>query len=407
MRIIFQLEYTMKKFDLDLIRHAAFKLWDNQSILQSVLSGESKFPLFVSLPNFKTQIILDNFIELRNNITDFVKKARQKNLTIIFKQINHRQLGEQQIPKQICFENINIWLKFINKLDEYNLFSQTIDNILSKEPKLMTWLILNTSQVVKYADKWDKLLKVYYYFKEGRQHKKYLRELDIIGVDSKFVEKNRAILNELLSFLLPETIEIESKHILFKRHNFEVKYGLKYVEPLIRFRVLDNNLTFKSHGGVLTDLSVPLSQFAQLNLACRKVFITENKINGLCFPDVTQAIVIFGLGYGIQLIKDIEWLKDKEIIYWGDIDTHGFAILSQLRGYFPQVNSIMMDKLTLNKFKHLSTIEDETARCTVSLTNLTFPEQELYTELINNVHGVNLRLEQERLDYNYVVQLFT
>jgi len=29
--------------------------------------------------------------------------------------------------------------------------------------------------------------------------------------------------------------------------------------------------------------------------------------------------------------------------YWGYIDTHGFAIISQLRALFPAVNSFLMD----------------------------------------------------------------
>ena len=37
----------------------------------------------------------------------------------------------------------------------------------------------------------------------------------------------------------------------------------------------------------------------------------------------------------------------EEIVYWGDIDTHGFAILDRLRSRHPGVTSIMMDSHTL------------------------------------------------------------
>ncbi|NOR71388.1 MAG: hypothetical protein GQ532_17115, partial [Methylomarinum sp.] len=43
--------------------------------------------------------------------------------------------------------------------------------------------------------------------------------------------------------------------------------------------------------------------------------------------------------------------------YWGDLDTHGFAILSRLRHYYPQVKSILMDEKTLEQFAHLSVYE--------------------------------------------------
>ena len=35
----------------------------------------------------------------------------------------------------------------------------------------------------------------------------------------------------------------------------------------------------------------------------------------------------------VSLLKDISWLHKSDIYYWGDLDTHGFQILSQLRGY--------------------------------------------------------------------------
>nr|WP_221935062.1 Wadjet anti-phage system protein JetD domain-containing protein [Catenovulum sediminis] len=66
----------------------------------------------------------------------------------------------------------------------------------------------------------------------------------------------------------------------------------------------------------------------------------------MAFPPVNNAICIFGLGYGVQLLKEVNWLNQVAIYYWGDIDTHGFAILSQLRGYFPKVKSMLMDEAT-------------------------------------------------------------
>lgn len=41
------------------------------------------------------------------------------------------------------------------------------------------------------------------------------------------------------------------------------------------------------------------------------------------------------------------WLDRCQLLYWGDIDTHGFAILDQLRGYFPSAAPFLMDRGTL------------------------------------------------------------
>ena len=80
---------------------------------------------------------------------------------------------------------------------------------------------------------------------------------------------------------------------------------------------------------------MPASQLADAQSAVQRVFITENEINGLAFPEVPDAAVIFGLGYGLERLAEVRWLRGKAIYYWGDIDTHGFAILDRLRAMFP------------------------------------------------------------------------
>ena len=84
--------------------------------------------------------------------------------------------------------------------------------------------------------------------------------------------------------------------------------------------------------------------------------------------------------------------------YWGDIDTHGFAILSRLRCYYPQAKSLLMDKKTLEQFVHLSVYESLTSSEQKLLSHLTDDENDLYQQLQKNL----LRLEQERISFVYL-----
>jgi hypothetical protein len=141
--------------------------------------------------------------------------------------------------------------------------------------------------------------------------------------------------------------------------NFEKRFNLKYREELIRIRLLDEQMAKKLFFGI-NDLSIPQSQFLSLNIPCKRVFVFENHTNFsniynfLTLPYLTESIAIFGKGFQIGLLKHAKWLSDKQIIYWGDIDAHGFQILSQIRGYFPQTQSCMMDFDTFNAFKDLA-----------------------------------------------------
>jgi hypothetical protein len=132
----------------------------------------------------------------------------------------------------------------------------------------------------------------------------------------------------------------------------------------------------------------------------RRIFITENEVNGLAFPDVAQAMVVFGLGYGLELLSSAAWMQDREIYYWGDIDTHGFAMLDRLRAIFPAARSLLMDRGTLLAHRALWVREDTPSRG--PLIRLESEERELFEDLVQNRLGDRIRLEQERVSFGRV-----
>ena len=113
-------------------------------------------------------------------------------------------------------------------------------------------------------------------------------------------------------------------------------------------------------------------------------------------------MVVFGSGYGFDSLAKATWLSHCPVYYWGDIDTHGFAILNSLRKYFPHVNSLLMDKSTLLRFIALAGKESEPAKSEF-LDNLTAAEAGVYAGLKSNIWSDNFRLEQERIDWTYAL----
>jgi len=100
------------------------------------------------------------------------------------------------------------------------------------------------------------------------------------------------------------------------------------------------------------------------------------------------------------MLRNVFWLSRCRIHYWGDIDTHGFAILDQLRSQFEYVESFLMDRRTLLAFEPLWGEEEKPARR--DLSRLTAAESVLYDELRDNRIRKNLRLEQERIGFDWV-----
>ena len=351
------------------------------------------FPLEIPLKAITAKALLNHFSEIQDAIYTLRQDSQKHSYAIRDKVISHRQLGEQKIPVAMVFNNEAIFVNYLSKQDEFEQFKHLAQLSLLQDGLLFDWLIRYPLKVMQHAEAWPQLLKVCRYFESHPQPDCYIRQLDIQGVDSKFIEKNKGILSELLTQKLPATdyhVEITG----LSQHGFERRYGLRYEQPTIRLRILDAALAVNG----LTDISLTVSEFRQFNIAVDTVFIAENKINGLAFPDYPRAMVIFGLGYAVNLLAAAYCLQARTIYYWGDIDTNGFAILSQLRHYYPEVRSLLMDETTLEQFDDLSVLEPRASSKQGVLSHLTKAENQLYQQLQENLK----RLEQERISYSYL-----
>jgi len=84
--------------------------------------------------------------------------------------------------------------------------------------------------------------------------------------------------------------------------------------------------------------------------------------------------------------------------YWGDIDTHGFAILDQLRAHFPLARSFLMGRRPL--LAHQDQWVTEPKPTQRDLRRLDPDERCLYDDLRwRRLGDQPLRLEQDRIAY--------
>lgn len=360
--------------------------------LQAVLKEQNFFPL--ELPVGK---IPSDYIQLRDEINQLLNKSKSDigyGYTVELITKNTRKYGNQTLPNRITIDTEADYLKLINKQSEFIKFKVNVKLIRSAIPQLEQWLCSNTQQVIKYADKWEDLLKVCDYFQNNPFPNLYIRELPI-EVHTKFIEQNKSIITSLLeAVLLPEYIQSSNKN---NKRIFEQKFSLRYDEPLVRLRILDKQVPEKYNFPV-SDLTTPLSEFKTINLKKYSCFITENKMNFLTLPYLKNSFAIWGGGYKSLVLKSVNWLSDCPIFYWGDLDADGFKILAQLRGYFPQTVSVMMNRDTFDTFKNFAVNVPQSKL--EKLPNLTSEEYNLYSYISN----YGKRLEQEHISQNYAIE---
>lgn len=360
-----------------------------KSYLQAIIREEDIFPLVIT-GNKKPGNSVSNFRKQLHELTAASKENKGFGYSIDYQKRKTKTLGTQSLPSNIYFATKQDFEKFLKVEKEVKQFLLDYKKITEHFPELQPWLEKYPKKIITYANKWTDILKVCDYFKTHPLPDLYIRELPI-SIHTKFIERNLPILKELLDLIIAPFIQQD-------KTKFEKRFNLKSSPPLIRFKILDAKISEHYFSGI-NDLSVPISQFNNLNLNLDRVIVVENKTNlltiALTLPEMKKTMVIFGSGFKVQNLKNAEWLSKLDILYWGDLDVQGFEILSQMRNYFPQTESFLMDEMTFYKF-----FEEDTgtpSRVTAPLY-LTTPERILYKKIKQN----NWRLEQEKISLNYV-----
>lgn len=373
------------------LKQQLLRYWDRGDLLRCDLIDEQLFPLKLRLRRPTSRELATRFDEVRQWIGQIEKLDGYQ---VEWREVRHQLHGRNKLPQSVSVPDQAMALKLIAKSRQAAIFQELSKSTLREFPGLKHWLIKHPHVMLRHAGHWRQITQVLRYFQRHPKSGLYLRQLDIEDVDTKFIEQHRGLLVKLLDSIFPDNAIDRSATGV---RGFNRRYGLKDEPPLIRFRLLDPRQSLQG----MTDLSVPADQFARLKLPAATIFITENKINGLAFPHMTDALVIFGLGYGLDRLREIDWLKSRKIYYWGDIDTHGFRMLNQLRKDFPGASSLLMDRETLMQHRVLWVQEKPNQRSLIDLPRLTDEEIQLYDDLRYDRIAEAIRLEQERIQYGW------
>lgn len=209
----------------------------------------------------------------------------------------------------------------------------------------------------------------------------YIRQLPIRGVDTKWVERHRGLVVGLHRAITGAD-----------------SLGLAAMPELVRVRLLGRAL---ASGGLL-DITAPLEELDALPIRPAVVLVVENLETLVAMPPLPGTVVVHGGGYAVDRLARIRWIRHGDVRYWGDLDSHGFAILDRLRAACPQVRSVLMDRATLEAHRDLWVTEPRPSRTV--LTRL--DAEERATLEVLRAEG-DVRLEQERCDWAASVRVIT
>ncbi|MEI6177623.1 MAG: DUF3322 domain-containing protein [Verrucomicrobiota bacterium] len=367
--------------------------WQRGEILASSLTQDPLFPLRLSIKGPSSAQISADFGAARDWIAEW---GNHKVIPIEWRAFSHRLFGDNQMPSAAIIPDAESAVKILGTRREWETHQKMIAQCRNSFPELLDWLVKRTITALELAPDWQAILAVVAWVRDHPRSGLFLRQMDAPGVHTKLVEKYRGVISELLDRVLPADAIDASARGAF---GFARRYGFRDKPERIRVRFLDPACAIAPERLGL-DLTLDSAAFAVLDPPVERVFITENEVNFLAFPDCPRSLVIFGSGYGWSALAAASWLHHRAIHYWGDIDSHGFAILDQLRASLPHVRSMLMGREVLLYHRAMWTTEPNSILR--EFHRLTSEERATVEELRSHTEILAIRLEQEKLPFSVV-----
>ena len=332
------------------------------------------------------------------------QRAQKGGLRVETHTVGGRRVGVNELPRRVWLDRPEQAFAALGVQAEAATFLELVRAERERAPKLVDWMLANPHRVLDAAAEWDKLVSIVLWVDSHGSEpnavdgsRLYLRQINLPGVDTKFIEERRGVLGRLLDAQL-EPARIDPAAL---RSDLAGRYGFRPKPQYLRFRFLAGAVHPAEFGG-FSEMTVRLDEMTSRPLPMSRVYVVENEITYLAFPAVDDAVVVFGGGYAVGRLAPLGWLSDRELFYWGDLDTHGFAILNVLRRRFPHTRSLLMDRKTL--LDHESQWVREPDPTGERLELLNPAEFDVYQDLVEDSFGAAVRLEQERIRFSAITE---
>lgn len=366
------------------LRAKVWRRWVDGSLL-SALADDRPFPtLDLPVRGPSPGQVGDDLDAVRRWVSELVAgSADGRRFELVHVPIGGRHVGRNRVPGRARVTTYEQAWHLLGVTAQVAAYRRVLD-LSAGLPEVRAWAATQPLRALEVTAEWEQVVAAYRWLDSVRGSGRWLREITAPGVDTKFVERHRGVLSQLLN-------------VDRSPAGFLVSLGLRAKPESMRLRFDASALGLPD---VLSEGAFRVEELAGLPAAVRTGVIVENEITYLTMPVPHGGVVIWGKGFEVSRAGALPWLGDADVRYWGDLDTHGFAILNQLRARLPQTESFLMDRTTL--VEHRDRWVREPSPTAARLDRLTPDEGALYSDLVADRLGNAVRLEQERIDWLWV-----
>ncbi|MBG0738581.1 hypothetical protein IV500_03980 [Paeniglutamicibacter antarcticus] len=412
--------------------------WDRGQLLRELVEPTGAYPRRRPLKRPTATELRNDYPAARTWAAELFAAARKFSLETT--EAGRTTIGPNTLPSAAVFATVEDEIAFAGRTQDAVRFRKLAAELTELDPGLASWGAKRPLQLLELDGAALTAARAARWLRDNPAPGIYVRQLSLPGVHTKFIETHRRTIDDMAAALArADAVEgdagtredvtgaredvtgeqaidedltgagltcepagnalLEDSAARTPAARFADRHGFLHPPEQVRFRVLDPGMPAL---GSARDITVTADAFASLRLPVHTVIITENLVNFLALPERPGTLALFGRGYGFSALREAQWLRHCGILYWGDLDTHGFRILDQLRAVHPHVVSLLMDKETLLAHRDAWGHEPSPSRAT--LTRLTEAESAVYKALGSNEYGPAVRLEQELIRWDWALE---
>ncbi|TXH42875.1 MAG: DUF3322 and DUF2220 domain-containing protein [Actinobacteria bacterium] len=315
-------------------------------------------------------------------------RGGDRRYSLQWREVGGRSFGRNRLPARAVVADLDqAWLLLGVRASVVD-FEQIL-RWTSGYPAVRSWVCDHPLRALELRDDIPAIAAAYDWLDGHRGSQLYLRQISAPGVDTKFAERHRSVLAAMLGVPAAPRAFLDGLGLRAKPEFVRLRPGAALSQPR----------SFEGVAAGLSELAVRADEAATMAIEPRRALVVENEVSYLSVDVPADGVVIWGKGFDVDRVGRLPWLAGAVVRYWGDIDTHGFAILDRLRAWLPGTRSVLMDLDTLMHHRDRWVREERPTQS--SLTRLTREEGDLYDDLVSDRLGDRVRPEQERIDWTW------
>lgn len=315
----------------------------------------------------------------RSTVETWVRTWQRSKLDIRWEERQWPSLGRQLLPVSVTLEGADAIATAAGATERWQTVQERFARLhaLDDTPHWSDALAASFRHWNTLTDNdFDRLIAVLDWLRRNPASGLLIRQLPIPGVDTKWLGIHRAAVVALAVPLgVPDHLGLREREIL---------RVIAILDPTLR-------------RGLPRLLAASDPELATMTMTPPRVLVVENLQTLEALPDIPGTVAVFGWGGNALAVAEFPWVRDaRHVLYWGDLDTDGFAILARFRARCP-CESLLMDTATLAGWRDLAVSHPATELVDTEVLN----KDELGA--LELLRSEGLRLEQERIPMEVAV----